>query len=327
MTIGSSLSPQPGAMEAACSSHPAAKKRVLIVGAGFGGLYAARALRSADVEIVVVDKRNHHLFQPLLYQVATAALNPSDIASPIRSILHSQKNASVILGEVVDIDVARRVVMLSDGELTYDWLIVAAGATDNYFGHDSWRPPAPGLKTLEDAVELRRRMLFAFEAAERATDRVEQQAWLTFVVVGGGPTGVEMAGALAEVAHTTLARDFRHIDPHRTRIIVVEAGKLLSTYPPSLQDRRSGLQPGGHGVGCISASGCRHRRSRRGHRRRAHRSPHSHVGGRRAGVGARRQAGGPRRSRRPRLGDAVLAAAGSRRGFRGRRSGVARHRR
>ncbi len=211
-------------------------KRVIIVGGGFGGLYAARALRKADAEIVVIDRRNHHLFQPLLYQVATAALNPSDIASPIRSLLHDQTNASVLLGEVVDVDVVRRVVVLTDGEMSYDWLIVAAGATDNYFGHDSWRPPAPGLKTLEDAVEVRRRILFAFEAAERTNDSVEQQAWLTFIVVGGGPTGVELAGALAEVAHTTLARDFRHIDPHRTRIIVVESGKLLSTYPPALQE-------------------------------------------------------------------------------------------
>jgi NADH dehydrogenase len=185
---------------------------------------AARELKRAPVRLTIVDRRNHHLFQPLLYQVATAALNPSDIASPIRRILRRQLNASVILGEAVSIDSRKKIVQLIDGEIAYDFLIVATGATHSYFGHDEWLGPAPGLKTLEDAVEIRRRVLVAYEAAEREVDALEVANWLTFVIVGGGPTGVEMAGALAEISRRVLERDFRRIDPGRARIVLIEAG-------------------------------------------------------------------------------------------------------
>src|SRR5450759_165116 len=171
---------------------------VVILGGGFGGLYTARGLRNAPVRITLVDRHNYHLFQPLLYQVATAALNPSDIAAPIRSILRHQKNVSVILGDAKAIDTSRKIVELADGELAYDYLIVATGATHSYFNHPEWERSAPGLKTIDDALEIRRRVLIAFEAAERETDPAKQQAWLTFVIVGGGPTGVELAGALSE---------------------------------------------------------------------------------------------------------------------------------
>jgi NADH dehydrogenase len=209
---------------------------VVIIGGGFGGLYAARALRHAPVRVTLIDRRNHHLFQPLLYQVAAAGLNPSDIAAPIRAVLRSQKNVTVLLGEVRTIDAAgKRVLLTDDGELTYDWLIVAAGATHSYFGHDDWEPFAPGLKTIEDALEIRRRVLFAFEAAEREPDPERRRAWMTFVVVGAGPTGVEVSGALAEVARHTLARDFRHIDPRAARIVLVEGGpRVLPVYRESL---------------------------------------------------------------------------------------------
>jgi NADH:ubiquinone reductase (H+-translocating) len=210
--------------------------RVVIIGGGFGGLYAALALHKAPVEITLVDRRNYHLFQPLLYQVATATLNPSDIAYPIRSVLRRQKNATVLLGEATSVDVAAKKVILYDGELPYDYLIVAAGATHSYFGHDQWSDVAPGLKTIDDALAIRRRMLYAFEAAEREPDPEKRRAWLTFVVVGAGPTGVEVAGALSEVARHTLARDFRRIDPTQARIILVEgAPKLLAVYPDDLQ--------------------------------------------------------------------------------------------
>ncbi len=195
---------------------------VVIIGGGFGGLYAAMSLRRTAARITVVDRRNHHLFQPLLYQVATAALNPSDIAAPIRSILRKNRKLSVLLAEVVRIDVAAKKVILSDGELDYDQLVVAAGVSHSYFGHESWAPYAPGLKSIEDALEVRRRILFAYEAAERTTDPDERKAWLTFVVVGAGPTGVEMAGALAEIAHHAMVMDFRRIDPHAARVILVE---------------------------------------------------------------------------------------------------------
>ena len=213
----------------------AREPRVVILGGGFGGLYAARALARAPVRVTVVDRRNHHLFQPLLYQVATAALNPSDIAYPIRAVLRKQANADVLLADVVRVDVAARKVILLSGELSYDYLIVATGATHSYFGNDAWEPVAPGLKTIEDALQIRRRVLFAFEAAEREPDETERHAWLTFVVVGGGPTGVEVAGALAEVARSTLKRDFRHIDPAAARILLVEGGpRILPPYPPEL---------------------------------------------------------------------------------------------
>src|SRR3989454_7445458 len=185
--------------------------RVVILGGGFGGLYAARALRRAPVRVTLVDRRNHHVFQPLLYQVATAALNPSDIAVPIRHILRRQANAEVILGEASAIDVAARKVILADGEVPYDYLIVATGAAHSYFGHDDWARFAPGLKTIEDALDIRRRILLAFEAAERESDPDRRAAWLTFVIVGGGPTGVGLAGAAAENSPRSLRADFPHL--------------------------------------------------------------------------------------------------------------------
>jgi NADH dehydrogenase len=211
--------------------------RVLIVGAGFGGLYAARSLARQPVSVTVVDRRNHHVFQPLLYQVATAALSPGDIASPIRWILRRQQNVEVLMGEVDRVDLARREAHLTDGsEIPYDFAIVAAGATHAYFGHDDWQPYAPGLKTLEDALEIRRRVLLAFERAERESNPERRAALLTFVVVGAGPTGVELAGALAEISRQSLARDFRHFDPGSARIILVEAGpSVLATFPETLR--------------------------------------------------------------------------------------------
>jgi NADH:ubiquinone reductase (H+-translocating) len=210
----------------------------VIVGGGFGGLYAARRLRKAPVRITLVDRHNYHLFQPLLYQVATAALNPSDIAAPIRSILRHQQNVSVILGDAKAIDTSRKVVQLADGELAYDYLIVATGATHSYFNHPEWERSAPGLKTIDDALEIRRRVLIAFEAAERETDPARQEAWLTFVIVGGGPTGVELAGALSEIARQTMIRDFRHINPSSARVLLIEGrDRILPTYPPELSDK------------------------------------------------------------------------------------------
>ena len=206
---------------------------VVIIGGGFGGIAAARALKRAPIRLTMIDRRNHHLFQPLLYQVATAALNPSDIASPIRRILRRQRNASVILGEASSIDTRQKIVQLLDGEVAYDYLIVASGATHSYFGHDEWLEPAPGLKTLEDAVEIRRRVLVAYEAAEREIDEAEIASWMTFVIIGGGPTGVEMAGALAEISRRVLERDFRRIDPSKARVVLIEAGaKVLPAMSP-----------------------------------------------------------------------------------------------
>jgi NADH:quinone reductase (non-electrogenic) len=211
---------------------------VLIIGGGFGGLYAARACRGQPVDVTLVDRRNHHVFQPLLYQVATAALSPGDIASSIRWILRRQRNVEVLLGDVTRIDAAARTVTLADGAtIRYDYVIVAAGATHAYFGHDDWQRYAPGLKTLEDALEIRRRVLLAFERAEREPDATRRRALLRFVIVGGGPTGVELAGALSEIARKSLARDFRHIDPSSSQIILIEAGPaLLSAFPPTLQE-------------------------------------------------------------------------------------------
>ena len=211
--------------------------RVVIIGGGFGGLYATRALRRAPVAITVLDRRNHHVFQPLLYQVAMAVLSPGDIASPIRWILRHQRNVEVLLGEAERIDAARKIVHLTDGaEFSYDYLIVAAGTTHAYFGHDDWQPYAPGLKTIEDALEIRRRVLLAFERAERESDAVRRDALLTFVLVGGGPTGVELAGAMAEIAHQSLAKDFRHIDPRSSKIVLLEGGPtVLSTFPEPLR--------------------------------------------------------------------------------------------
>src|SRR5512144_460853 len=195
---------------------------VVILGGGFGGLDAARGFDRADVQVTLIDRHNYHLFQPLLYQVATAALSPGDIASPIRWILRRQKNAEVLLADVLHVDAERRVLALRDGEISYDYLILATGATHAYFGHDDWRGAAPGLKTLEDALEIRRRVLYAFEQAERESDANRRKALLTFIVVGGGPTGVELAGAIAEISRQVLRRDFRAIDPGEARVILVE---------------------------------------------------------------------------------------------------------
>jgi NADH dehydrogenase len=217
------------------STAPRPRPRVVIIGAGFAGLNAAKALRRAPVDVTIIDRSNHHLFQPLLYQVATAALNPSDIAAPIRRILRHNRNTEVILADVVAFDPARKLVEMADGQLAFDYLIVAAGATHSYFGHDEWATHAPGLKTIEDALTIRRRMLLAFEVAERTPNIEARRGWMTFVVVGGGPTGVELAGTLAEVARKTLARDFRHIDPAQARVILLEAGdRVLPAFVPEL---------------------------------------------------------------------------------------------
>jgi NADH:ubiquinone reductase (H+-translocating) len=212
---------------------------VLILGGGFGGLYAARRLGNTPVRVTVVDRRNHHLFQPMLYQVATAALNTSDIAAPIRSVLRHQSNTEVLLAEASSVDTVSRVVHFADGsESKYDYLIVATGARHAYFGHDDWEKLAPGLKSLEDAVEIRERVLLAFERAEREPDAVRRHAYLTFVIVGGGPTGVEMAGAVAELRRYALRRDFRHIDPGEATVLLLEGGpRLLPSYPESLSDK------------------------------------------------------------------------------------------
>ncbi len=212
------------------------RPRVVIVGAGFGGLMAARGLARAPVDVVVIDRHNYHLFQPLLYQVATAALSPADIAQPIRVVLRHQRNATVLLDEVIGVDLEAHIVKTRSGaQQRYDWLIVATGSRYNYFGHAEWPAWAPGLKSLDDATLIRRRALLAFEEAEAASDPVLRQRLLTFVLVGAGPTGVEMAGALAELAHTTLSRDFRNINPHTARIILVEAGpRVLAGFPEKL---------------------------------------------------------------------------------------------
>ncbi|MEH6418666.1 NAD(P)/FAD-dependent oxidoreductase [Pseudomonas sp. CGJS7] len=215
------------------------RKHVVVVGGGFGGLWATRALASADVRITLIDRRNHHLFQPLLYQVATAGLSAPDIAAPLRHILRNQNNVEVRLGEVVGIDPVARNVSLSDGDVIgYDYLLLASGATHAYFGHDEWAGDAPGLKTLDDALHIRRRVLMAFERAEAAESEAERNAWLHFAVVGGGPTGVELAGTLAEISRKTLRREFRRIDPAQARVRLIEAGpRVLSSFPESLSDK------------------------------------------------------------------------------------------
>jgi NADH dehydrogenase len=212
--------------------------RVVIIGGGFGGLNAARELARAPVKVTLIDRRNHHLFQPLLYQVATAALNPSDIAVPIRRVLRNQKNVEVLLGEARGLDTAARTVSLDEGSVAYDYLIVATGARHSYFGRDDWAPFAPGLKSIGDALEIRRRVLSAFELAERETDAARREAWLTFVVVGAGPTGVELSGALCEIARHTLARDFRRINPAQAKVILLEGSdRVLPPYAPALSEK------------------------------------------------------------------------------------------
>ncbi len=209
--------------------------RVVILGGGFGGLYAAKSMRRAPIDLTVVDRRNFHLFQPLLYQVATGALSPGEIASPLRSILNRQKNTRVLLGEALDLDAAKRHVICSIGPVEYDTLIVAVGSRSSYFNHPEWEEEAPGLKTLEDATQIRHRILYAFEAAERETDPEKRRRWLTFVVVGAGPTGVELAGALGEIANDTLKNDFRSILPQEARILLLDGSpRVLPPYSPDL---------------------------------------------------------------------------------------------
>ena len=211
--------------------------RVVIVGAGFGGLECAKALRRAQVDVTVIDRENHHCFQPLLYQVATAALSPADIAWPIRHILRPQRNATVLMEEVRGVDPERKCIQTQFGEIPYDYLVIATGSTHSYFGHDDWSRFAPGLKRIEDGTRIRRSILIAFERAEVMTDEDQRRRLLTFVIVGGGATGVEMAGAIADVARQTLAADFRRIDPRSARIILIEAGpRLLPTFPAGLSD-------------------------------------------------------------------------------------------
>jgi NADH dehydrogenase len=208
---------------------------VVIIGGGFGGLHAAQALRHAPVRVTLIDKRNFHLFQPLLYQVATGGLSPADIAHPLRSVFAHDQHVSVMMAEVSDIDVTQRRVILRDGSLTYDTLVIATGASHQYFGHEEWAAEAPGLKTIEDALAIRRRIFLAFEAAERATDSTQRQALMTFVIVGGGPTGVELAGTLGELSHTTLKDHFRVIDPTQVNIVLLEGQpRVLATFPDDL---------------------------------------------------------------------------------------------
>jgi len=212
--------------------------RLVIIGGGFGGLYAAQSMKNLPVQITLIDRRNFHLFQPLLYQVATGWLSPANIASTLRAVLRHQKNAQVLLAEVTDIDAERRKVIFAGGELGYDTLIVATGSSHHYFGHHDWEKFAPGLKTIEDATEMRRRIFSAFESAERETDPTKIRAWLTFIIVGGGPTGVELAGALADIANKTLTYDFRSIDPADAQILLLEASdRILSTYPEDLSSK------------------------------------------------------------------------------------------
>lgn len=222
---------------------------VVIIGGGFGGLYAARTLNRAPVRVTLVDRRNFHLFQPLLYQVATGILGPGEITAPLRHILRKQKNAAVLLGEVVDFDPANRRVLLADGSLDYDTLIVAAGMRNHYYGNDPWEKVAPGLKSIEDSGLIRQKIFFAFEVAEREPDPVKRRAWLTFVIIGSGPTGVELTGMVAEIARETLKEDFRSINPEESEILLVDAAdRVLPAFPPELSEhagstlRRLGVQ-------------------------------------------------------------------------------------
>src|ERR1700726_4655520 len=216
---------------------PQERPRVVIAGAGFGGLEAAKALRAADADVTVIDQQNHHCFQPLLYQVATAALSPADVAWPIRRILRKQRNATVLMAEIRGIDAGERLVHTDSISVPYDFLVLATGATHSYFGHDEWAEVAPGLKRIEDATRIRRRILIAFERAELTSDETERRRLLTFVIVGAGATGVEMAGAITEVARQTLAKDFRRIDPRASRIVLIGAGpRVMPALPANLSD-------------------------------------------------------------------------------------------
>jgi len=223
----------------------AGKHRVVILGGGFGGLVAAQKLKSAPVDITLIDRRNFHLFQPLLYQVATGSLSPGEIAAPLRSVLSGQKNVQVLLGEAADVDPGAKYVMLRDGaSFAYDSLIVATGSQTSYYGNDGWRQYAPSLKSIEEATAIRHKILVAFERAERASTPEEAKAWLTFVIVGAGATGLELAGALAEIAQETLRHDFRKIDPKSSRIILIEGGpRVLGTYPEDLSSKAEKLVP------------------------------------------------------------------------------------
>ena len=224
-------------LQLAAAPGTARRPHVVVVGAGFAGLNVVRGLRREDVDITLIDRHNYHLFQPLLYQVATAALEPADISGPLRQLVRGERT-SVLLGEVEAVDVAARRVRLLDRTLAYDYLVIATGAAHSYFGHDEWACRAPGLKTVEDALEIRRRILYAFEAAERELDPAKQREWLTFVVIGGGPTGVELAGALAEISRQTRAREFRHIDPTKARVLLLEGlPRLLTAYSEDLSER------------------------------------------------------------------------------------------
>ena len=218
------------------STEQPAAHRVVVIGGGFGGLYAAKALGRTAAAVTLIDKRNFHLFQPLLYQVATGTLSPADISSPLRGILSDSKNTQVLMDEVIDLDPHQQEIVLQQGEsLSYDTLIVATGVSHHYFGNDQWKQTAPGLKTIEDALEMRRRIFVAFEAAEKETDPEQRRAWLTFVIVGGGPTGVELAGAIAELAFKTLKRDFRNIDTNEAQVLLLEGmDRVLPPYPPEL---------------------------------------------------------------------------------------------
>ncbi len=253
--------------------------RVVIVGGGFGGLNAARELARARVDVTLVDRRNHHLFQPLLYQVATAALNPSDIAMPIRRILRSQRNAEVLLAEARSVDLVAKEVFLDEGTAPYDYLIVATGARHSYFGREGWSQFAPGLKSIGDALEIRRRVLSAFEFAEREKDASLREAWLTFVIVGAGPTGVELSGALCEIAQHALARDFRHINPAQARVILLEGSdRVLPPYTPALSEKAR-KQLARLGVDVRTGQKVTGDRRRRGGRReRTHRDAYGALG-------------------------------------------------
>ena len=236
--IGTEMKIAPQGVAPEGHSVPTIVPRVVIVGAGFGGLQAAQALRNTPVQVTVVDRSNHHLFQPLLYQVATAVLSPAEICAPIRAILRKQKNVEVLMGEVTGVDVQKQQVFMGDQSLPFDYLILATGAQDSYFGHSEWASYAPGLKSIGQATEIRSQVLRMFEQAEREQDEEKRRALLTFVLVGAGPTGVEMAGAIADLAHKTLVPDFRHINPREARIILVEAlPRILAAFPEALASK------------------------------------------------------------------------------------------